>query len=99
VPTRTKKRHYIKTGTATKTQQGTAMRELINKLRKIKSFPGCIPDQWASTYYMKDRDIEKELLNRYNQFLRLETLRGCGELTKNEKSELSLLKEYFNDED
>jgi len=71
------------------------MRDLIKKLSEIKSFQGSIPDRYSKTSYMKDQDIEKELDYRYNQLLKLDSLRGCGELTKNERKELTLMKLYF----
>lgn len=71
------------------------MKELLAKLSQIKSFQGSIPYRYAQTSYMKPEDIEKELLRRYNQFLQLDSLRGCAELTKNERKEFKLLKEYF----
>jgi len=74
----------------------TDIQDLIKKLSEIKSFQGSIPDRYSKTTYMKTQDIEKELRRRYEQFLKLDSLRGCGELTKNERKEFTLMKLYFN---
>lgn len=72
--------------------QNLKLLEILERLRKIPSFVGSVPDCFASESYMTDKDVIEELIVRKKKFEGIEDFKGCGELTKDERKELSILR-------
>jgi hypothetical protein len=73
-------------------QRNAELHRIVERLRvEAPTFCGSTVDHWEATDYMGDEPI-KVLLRDYAEGLRkLQSVRGCGELTKGEKKILKIL--------
>lgn len=71
---------------------------LFKALRtECTSFAYSIPDHCERKPYMSDRTIIALLTSRYEKFHTVRNLKGCGQLTKDERKQMKIIGDFLND--